>query len=132
MLWTQNGTYYRHYGTLHQLINQFNERPKLEWVTSHEDDDLMIDIATLPIEIQSKIEENVLVIRGLQQLHYKPRVPLGSSSKVMLHHNEPFITKHQTIITNYNTTSNSRKILHEKILLDPFCVPEGRLGHNHS
>lgn len=50
---------------VHRLMNQVKERLKLEWVASHQDNDLMIDITTLPIGSQLNIKANTLVTKDL-------------------------------------------------------------------
>ena len=45
-----------------------NERPELNFVHSHQDDDPDVDIKTLPDAIKLKRKSNVLVTQGLDRL----------------------------------------------------------------
>ena len=58
---------------LHGLIQQINEQPKLEQLSSYsyQGDDLTINTTTLPIGAQFNIEADKLVTKGLQYLHPK-------------------------------------------------------------
>ena len=78
---------------LHQLMNQMNERPVLEWVTSHQDDDPTIDINDLSQGIELNIRADGLATKGLQQLHTKPNVPLDPTSEVLIHQGGRTITR---------------------------------------
>lgn len=57
-------------------MKQLNKQPKLEWLASHQDDGLTLDIETLPICTELNIEADKLATIGLQYLHPKPRVLL--------------------------------------------------------
>ena len=75
------------------LMKQLNEQPKLEWVSSHQDDDQTINNKKLPIGTQLNIESDTLVTKGLQCLHPKSCLPLDQSLEVLLHHDGRVITK---------------------------------------
>lgn len=45
---------------LHGLTQQINKQSKLEWVSSYQNDDLTIDITTLPIGTQLNIKAKIL------------------------------------------------------------------------
>ena len=52
----------------HQLMNQIKKWMILEWLGSHQDDNLTIDITTLPTGTQLNIQADVLITKGLQRL----------------------------------------------------------------
>ena len=68
-------------------------RWKLEWVSSHQDDDTTIDVSTLPTSTQLSIEVDKHATTNLKRLHTKPRVPLDPSSEVLLHHKGRTVTR---------------------------------------
>ena len=70
---------------LHCLMNQMNERPVLEWVASHQDDDPTIDINDLSQGTQLNIKADELATKWLQCLHMKPKVPLDPTLEVLIH-----------------------------------------------
>ena len=70
---------------LHRLMNQMNTRPVLEWVASHQDDDPTIDINKLSQSNQLNIKADELVMKGLNRLHTKPKVPLDPASEILIH-----------------------------------------------
>ena len=74
-------------------MNQMNERPILEWVTSHQDDDPTVDIKDLSKGTQLNIKANELATKGLQQLHTKPKVSLDPILNVILHQAGRTITR---------------------------------------
>lgn len=47
------------------LMKQLNKRPKLERLTSHQDDDLTVDITTLPVDKQLNIDADKLATNRL-------------------------------------------------------------------
>ena len=69
------------------------ERPELEWVCSHQDDDPEEDILKLSEAAQLNIEADALATQGLDKLDSNPRVPMDPSAEVLLHQRRRTITR---------------------------------------
>mmetsp|Transcript_55686 Transcript_55686/g.62234 ORF Transcript_55686/g.62234 Transcript_55686/m.62234 type:complete len:103 (-) Transcript_55686:305-613(-) len=72
---------------------KMKERPKLERVRSHQDDDPDFDITKLSVATQLNIKADALATQGLDRLNLKPRVPLDPTSEVFLHQRGRTITR---------------------------------------
>ena len=70
-----------------------NTRPVLEWVASHQDNNHTININELSKGTQLNIKADKLAMKGLNQLHTKPRVPLDPSSEVLIHQDGRTVTR---------------------------------------
>ena len=82
-------------------MTKMKERPELDWVQSHKDDDPDVDITKLSVGTQLNIKADALATQGLDQLDSKPKVPMDPSSEVMLHQRGRTITRdHKVSIRN--------------------------------
>ena len=72
------------------------ERPKLEWVHSHQDDDPEVDITKISGATKLNIKADALATQGLDRLELNPRVPIDRSSEVLLHQRGQTITRDYT------------------------------------
>ena len=70
---------------LHQQLSWFQQRPKLQWVPSHQDDNTD-DISFLTPAAQLNIHADELATVGLQQLLPSTIVPMDPATHVQLHH----------------------------------------------
>ena len=70
---------------IHRLMATMKERPELELVRSHQDDDPDIDIEKLSDVTKLNIKADALATQGLDRLESNPRVPMDPSSEVLLH-----------------------------------------------
>ena len=61
------------------------ERPELNCVRSHQNDDLDVNITQLSVVTKLSIKVNALATRCLNRLDPNPRVPMDPSSEVLLH-----------------------------------------------
>ena len=74
----------------------------LEWVASHQDDELTIDIKTLSTRTQLKIEADKHATKGINRLYLNSKVPLNPSSGVMIHQGRRTITRDLKVSIRYN------------------------------
>ena len=51
-----------------RLMAKMKERPELDWVRSHQDDDPDVDITKLPVATKLNIKVNVLATQDLDRL----------------------------------------------------------------
>ena len=77
---------------IHSMMGKRKERPSLEWVRSHQDDDPEEDISKLSEEAQLNIKADALATQGLNQLALNPIVPLDPSAEVLLYQRGRTIT----------------------------------------
>ena len=77
------------------------ERPELEWVRSHQDDDPEEDISKLSEAEQLNIKADTLTTQGLDKLDLKPRVPMDPSAEVLLYQ------RGRTITSDYKMSMRS-------------------------
>ena len=90
---------------LHWLMNQMNDWPKLEWVASHQDDDPTIDTTALSTETQIKLQTDMIISKGLQRLHTKPKLwSVGRSNNTSMKKNH--YKRYQKIHTGKPPTPN--------------------------
>ena len=69
---------------IHRLMTKIKEQLENDWVQSHQDDDIDVDITTLSVGIQLNIKADTLVTQGLDKLDSKQKVPLDPPLKLML------------------------------------------------
>ena len=77
---------------LHKQLNWFPQRPHLQWVPSHQDDDTD-DISSLTPAAQLNIHADELATLGLRNLLPSPIVPMDPTTHVQIHHATGTITK---------------------------------------
>ena len=70
---------------IHRVMGKMKERLELEWVHSHQDDDLDEDITKLLDAAQLNIKADALATQGLDKLESNPLVPMNQSVEVLLH-----------------------------------------------
>ena len=101
---------------IHRLMATMKERPELEWVRSHQDDDPDVDIEKLTDAIKLNIKADTLATQGLDRLESNPRVPMYLSSEVLLHQ------RGQTITRDYKVTmrSNIQSLVFEEYYQERF------------
>ena len=68
---------------IHTVMNKMKEKPELEWVRSHQDDDQVLE---LDQAAQLNIKADALATQGLNTLDSRPKVPMDPTSEVLLHH----------------------------------------------
>ena len=78
---------------IHRLMATMKERPELQWVGSHQDDDPEEDISKLSEVAQFNIKADALATQGLDKLDSNPRVPMDPSTEVLLHQRGRTITR---------------------------------------
>ena len=78
---------------IHRLMVKMKEKPELEWIHSHQDDDRDKDIAKLSEAAQLNIKADALATQGLDKLELDPRVPMDPSAEVLLHQQGRTITR---------------------------------------
>ena len=66
------------------------EKPELEWVHSHQDDD---KVSELDQAAQLNIKVDALATQGLNKLDSRPKVPMDPTSEVLLHQRGQTITR---------------------------------------
>ena len=86
---------------IHRLMAKMKERPELEWVHSHQDDDSNVDITKLSFATKLNIKADALATQGLDKFESNPRVPMDRSSEVLLHQ------RGQTITRDYKVSMRS-------------------------
>ena len=86
------------------------ERPELEWVRSHQDDDPDVDLEKLSDATKLNIKADGFATQGLNRLESNPRVPMDPTLEVMLHQ------RGRTITQDYKVTmrSNIRSLVFEE------------------
>ena len=77
---------------LNRQLNWFPQRPILQWVPSHQDDNTN-DISSLSPAAQLNIHADELATIGLQQLLPSSIVPMDPATHVQIHHATGTITK---------------------------------------
>ena len=70
---------------IHTAMGKMKEKPELEWVLSHQDDDPDEDISKLDREAQLNIKADALATQGLNKLESNPKEPMDPTSEVLLH-----------------------------------------------
>ena len=75
---------------IHTVMGKMKEKPALEWVRSHQDDD---QVSELDKAAQLNIKADALATQGLNTLESRPKVPLDPTSEVLLHHRGRTITR---------------------------------------
>ena len=71
-------------------MEKMKEKPELEWVRSHQDDD---EVSELDQAAQLNIKADALATQGLNTLDSRPKVPMDPTSEVLLHHRGQTITR---------------------------------------
>ena len=74
-------------------MNKMKEQQEPNWVLSYQDDDADSDIKLSSVETQLNIKTDVLETQGLDWLGLKPKVPLDSLFKKMLHQQRRIIKR---------------------------------------
>ena len=82
-------------------MGKMKEKPELEWVHSHQDDDPDEDITNLSEAAQLNIKVDVLATQGLDKLELNPQVLMNPSAEVLLHQ------QGRTIIRDYKVSIRS-------------------------
>ena len=77
---------------IHTVMDKMKEKPELEWVRSHQDDDPK-KVPELDHAAQLNIKADALATQGLNTLESRPKVPLDPTSEVLLHHRGRTITR---------------------------------------
>ena len=77
---------------IHTVMDRMKEKPELEWVRSHQDDDPE-DISKLAKSAQINIKADALATQGLNTLSSRPKVPMDPTSEVLLHQRGRIITR---------------------------------------
>ena len=100
------------------------ERPKLEWVRSHQDDDPNVDLEKLSDATKLNIKADGFATQGLDRLESNPRVPMDPTSEVMLHQ------RGRTITRDYKVTmrSNIQSLVFEKYYQQQFDWTNSEYG----
>ena len=70
---------------IHRFMGRMKERPELEWVRSHQDDDPDVDLKKLSDATKLNIKTEGFATQGLDRLESNPRVPMDPTSEVLLH-----------------------------------------------
>ena len=86
---------------IHRLMGTMKERPELEWVRSHQDDDPDVDLEKLSDATKLNIKADGLATQGLDRLESNPKVPMDPMSEVLLHQ------RGRTITRDYKVTMRS-------------------------
>ena len=81
---------------IHTVMDKMKEKPELEWIRSHQDGDLVLELNQAA---QLNIKADALATQGLNTLDSRPKVPMDPTSEVLLHH------KGQTITRDYKAVS---------------------------
>ena len=74
---------------IHTVMDKMKEKPELEWVRSHQDDN---EVSELNQAAQLNIEADALATQGLNTLDSRPKVPMDPTLEVLLHHRGQTIT----------------------------------------
>ena len=100
---------------IHTVIDKMKEKPELEWVRSHQDDDPE-KVSELDHAAQLNIKADALATQGLNTLESRPKVPMNPTSEVLLHH------QGQTIIRDYKVSiwNNIQQLVLEKYYQERF------------
>ena len=82
---------------IHRVMGKMKEKPKLEWVRSHQGDDADEDITKLSDTAQLNIKADTLATQGVDKLKSNSWVPMDPSAKVLLHQRGRIITKNYKV-----------------------------------
>ena len=77
---------------IHRVIDKLKEKPELEWVHSHQDDDPE-DVSKLDKAAQLNIKVDALATQGLNTMESNLKVPIDPSSEVLRHNRVRTITR---------------------------------------
>ena len=77
---------------IHTVMGKMKEKPALEWVRSHQDDDQVSELDN-DKAAQLNIKADALATQGLNTLESRPKVPMDPTSEVLLHHRGQTITQ---------------------------------------
>ena len=78
---------------IHRVVSKMKEQPELEYVHSHQDDNLDEDNSKLSEAAQLNIKADTLATQRLNKLGSNPRVPMDPSAEVLLHQRGRTITR---------------------------------------
>ena len=100
---------------IHTVMDKMKEKPELEWVRSHQDDDPE-KVSELDQAAQLNIKADALATQGLNTLESRPKVPMDPTSEVLLHH------RGQTITQDYKVSirNNIQLLVLEKCYQERF------------
>ena len=90
---------------IHRLMGTMKERPKLEWMRSHQDNDPDVDIKKLPEATKLNIKADALAIKELDRLESNLRVPMDPTTEVLLHQGGRTITRDYEVTMRSNIQS---------------------------
>ena len=82
---------------IHRLMSKMKEKPKFEWVRSHQDDDPDVDITKLSVGIKINIKADTLATQGINRLESNQRMSIDLSLEVLLHQRDRNITRYYKV-----------------------------------